>query len=286
VREVLGGRSRRLSQAETERRMLATARDLVNRTGLTVSLDHLGFEEIIRAADVSRSAAYRRWPHKELFIVDLVRELAETAAPPTIVDDEIALITSVVESDGEWLATAAGRQRLLAELFRRLAVLDFDVLHRSPGWRTYIALQATFVGLDDGELREQVRAQLAESERRHLGRVAQSWERLCVLFGFRLRPELGTSFDSLAILVSANLRGLFLMALASPWIATQRTSASPFGAGTPDEWSLAAFGIASIASAHLEPDPDVAWDDARLRSLRTALSTWTSSDPARQGPST
>jgi AcrR family transcriptional regulator len=286
VRESIGGRSRRLSHAETEQRMLATARELVNRTGLTVSLDHLGFEEIIRAADVSRSAAYRRWPQKGLFLVDLVRELVESAAPPTIVDDEITLITSIVESNVEWLATADGRQHLLAELFRRLAVLDFDALHRSPGWRTYIALHATFIGLDDGELREQVRAQLAESERRHLGRVAQSWERLSVLFGFRLRPELGTTFDSIAILVSASLRGLFLMALASPWIATQRTSASPFGAGTREEWSLAAYGIASIASAHLEPDPGVAWDDARLASVTTALSHLTSSDPERRSTST
>ncbi len=56
--------------------MLAAAVDQVNAAGLTVSLDHLSFEAVIDAADVSRTAAYRRWPNKELFLTDLVRELA------------------------------------------------------------------------------------------------------------------------------------------------------------------------------------------------------------------
>lgn len=286
VQQSLVRRSRRLSHGETEQRMLAAARELVNRTGLTVSLDHLGFEEIIRAADVSRSAAYRRWPRKNLFIVDLVRDLAEGATPPTIVADEVALMTGIVGSHQEWLATADGRQRLLAELIRRLAVLDFDALYRSAGWRTYIALHATFIGLDDGELREQVRTELAGSERDHLRRMADSWERLSTLLGYRLRPELGTTFDSLVTLVSAGLRGLSLMALASPQLAAHRTWATPFGAAVRQEWSLSAYGIASIASAHLEPDPDVVWDDARLAALPTALSTWAPSDPQRQGSPT
>ncbi|MEO8827170.1 hypothetical protein [Lapillicoccus sp.] len=276
-------RSRRLSQAQTERRMLDAASELVNRIGLTVSLDHLSFEEIIHAADVPRSAAYRRWPQKDLFIVDLVRRLAENATPPTLVDDEVALLTSIVGAHVEWLTTADGRQRLLAELFRRLTVLDLDALSQSPGWRTYIALHATFVGLADGELREQVRIELAESERTHLARMADSWERLSALLGYRLRPGMGASFDSLVTLVSAILRGLALMALASPQIASHRTWATPFGAENAQEWSLSAIGIASIASAHLEPDPDVVWDDVRAAALPAALTAWTPSDPRREG---
>jgi hypothetical protein len=29
--------------------------------------EHISFEDVIREADVSRSSAYRRWPHKDLF---------------------------------------------------------------------------------------------------------------------------------------------------------------------------------------------------------------------------
>ena len=40
----LGRRARRLSDQETEQRMLAAAVAMVHRTGLTVSLDHISFE--------------------------------------------------------------------------------------------------------------------------------------------------------------------------------------------------------------------------------------------------
>ena len=75
----LARRSRRLSDRQTEERMLQAAVAMVHRTGLTVSLDHISLEEVIRDADVSRSAVYRRWPYKDLFFSDLVKQLAKDA---------------------------------------------------------------------------------------------------------------------------------------------------------------------------------------------------------------
>ena len=72
----LARRSRRLSDRQTEERMLQAAVAMVHRTGLTVSLDHISFEDVIRDADVSRSTAYRHWPYKDLLFSDLVKELA------------------------------------------------------------------------------------------------------------------------------------------------------------------------------------------------------------------
>jgi AcrR family transcriptional regulator len=69
----LARRGRRLPDQETEHRMLQAAVAMVQRTGLTVSLDHISFEDVIRDADVSRSAVYRRWPYKDLFFSDLVK---------------------------------------------------------------------------------------------------------------------------------------------------------------------------------------------------------------------
>lgn len=266
-------RSRRLSDQETEQRMLRVAVDMVHHTGLTVSLDHLSFEDIIRDANVSRSAVYRRWPYKDLFFSDLVKELAQ-GATSTIVDEEVALMKSVVAEHPDWLETPELRHSLLTELFRQLALLDFQTLYGSPGWRTYLALHATVMSLAGGDLRDEVQKALAQSEQGRTTRVAMAWKQLAGLFGYRLRPELGTTYEAMATLLSATLHGLIIMALSTPEIATYRAQASPFGATGEGEWSLAAMGIASVASAYLEPDPAISWDDERLNTVRQVLESW------------
>jgi AcrR family transcriptional regulator len=251
--------------------MLDAAMRMVHRTGLTVSLDHISFEDVIRDADVSRSSAYRRWPHKDLFFSDLVKELAKDATPSTIVTDEVALIGRIVAGHQDWLETPELRHGLLMELFRQLAPLDFQALRGSAGWRTYVALHATFLSLADGELREQVQAILARSEQGHLARVAQAWEYAAGLFGYRLRPGLGASFQTLATLLDATMRGLIITAMSLPGLAAHRAQARPFGAIGEEDWSLPALGLAGIASAFLEPDPAVGWDAGRIASLRRTL---------------
>jgi AcrR family transcriptional regulator len=252
--------------------MLHAATAMVNRTGLTVSLDHLSFEDIIRDADVARSAVYRRWPYKDLFFSDLVKELAKNATP-TIVDDEVELMRAIVAEHLDWVQTPELRQSLVVELFRQLALLDFQTMYGSAGWRTYIALHATVMSLAEGDLRDQVQVALAQTEKAHTARVAKAWERLVGLFGYRLRPELGATFETMATLLIATLHGLIVMALSTPDIAAHRFQASPFGAAGKDEWSLAAVGLASIAMGFLEPDPAIVWDDERLARVRQALSS-------------
>jgi AcrR family transcriptional regulator len=253
--------------------MLRAAIAMINQTGLTVSLDHLSFEDVIRQADVSRSTAYRHWPYKDLFFSDLVQELARTASP-TIVHDEIRLIKQVLAEHSSLLEAPERRHGLILELIRQLALLDFQTVLASPGWRTYLALHATFSGLTDGELRDRVQAALAQAEHTHTSQVARAWQLLADLFGYRLRPELATTFEALATLLSANLRGLVITALSTPDIATYATVASPFGAPGKDQWSLAAIGTASIAMAFLEPDPTNAWNDERLAEIHRALDAW------------
>jgi len=258
--------------------MLRAAVAMVQRTGLTVSLDHISLEDVIRDADVSRSAVYRRWPYKDLFFSDLVKQLAKDATP-TIVDEELELMRRVMAEHDDWLETAELRHGLVIELFRRLSLLDFETMYNSPGWRTYIALHATFMSLADGALRDQVQTALAESERAHSARIAGAWQQLTGIFGYRLRPELGATFEMLATLLSATMRGLIIMALSTPGIAGHRVQASPFGAVSRDEWSWPAMGLAGLASAFLEPNPEIQWDDDRLASVRRALRTWAPPDP-------
>jgi len=273
----LARRGRRLSDQETEQRMLRAAVAMVSRTGLTVSLDHISFEDIIRDAGVSRSAVYRRWPYKDLFFSDLVRQLAKDATP-AIVEDELELMRQIAVSRPDWLETPELRRRLLLELFRQLSLLDFQAMLGSPGWRTYLALHATFVSLADGDLRDQVQAALNQSEQAHNARIAQAWRQLTALFGYRLRPESGITFEALATLLSATMRGLVVMALSAPDVAGQRIEARPFGADARGRWSLPALGLAGLASAFLEPDPAVEWDAGRIAAVRQALATLTVPD--------
>ena len=108
--------------------MLAAAVAMVHRTGLTVSLDHISFEDVIRDADVARSAVYRRWPYKDLFFSDLVKELAKEAIPPALLDEEYELIRRVVAEHLDWLdtpelrATSASRMTSSKLMWSRLTL--------------------------------------------------------------------------------------------------------------------------------------------------------------------
>jgi AcrR family transcriptional regulator len=240
-----------LSDQETRERMLRAAMDMINRTGLTVSLDHIRFEDVIRDADVARSTAYRHWPYRDLFFSDLVKELARSAGP-AIIADEISLIKQVMSEHPDWLETPQLRHCLILELIRRLALLDFQSILASPQWRTYLALHATFSGLSDGELRDQIQAALAHAEADHVALVAQAWHQIA---------------------------GLVITALSTPEVAAHSTVASPFGAAGKDPWSLPANAMASIAMAFLETDPTSEWDDRRLAEIHRALDTWAAPDP-------
>jgi AcrR family transcriptional regulator len=270
----LARRGRRLTDQETEQRMLAAAVGLISSSGLTVSLDHISLEDVIRAADVARSTVYRRWPHKDLFFSDLVRELARTATPALLAQEQ-ELIGQIVAERPDWLDTAGLREQFVAELFRRLALLDVETLAASPAWRTYVALHAAVMSLTDTGLRRQLQAALGRSEREHLAHVAAAWEYLTGLLGYRLRPGLGATFPDLVALVDATMRGSIMMAFALPELASQRTRAPHFAGPGRAGWSLPAVGVASIAWTFLEPDPAITWDQERVAAVRQQLANLT-----------
>jgi len=219
---------------------------------------------------VSRSAVYRRWPYKDLFFADLVKELAKNAVPAAA-GDESAVIRRVLAEHGDELGTPEQRATLAAEMIRQLALADFEALCGSARWRTYMALNATFTSIADDDTRQQVATELAKSERAHIAAIAGAWELLAGLLGYRLRPDSGSTFETLATLLTAAMRGLVTMALSDPAVATASTRARPFGTTETADWPLPSLALATIASGLLEPDPTITWDAERITRTRQTL---------------
>jgi len=269
----LGRRRQRLTDEETERRMLQAGVAMAGQAGLTVSLEHLSFEDLIHEARVSRSTVYRRWPYKDLFFSDLLRELAKGATPAAVSAEAttIPLIRRVFFEHLDWLATDDGRRDLMFELIRQGGQHDFETMRDSAEWRTYLALHATFLGVADETLRADLASALAAAERSFLARIAESWERLSGLLGFRIRPTTGVGFGTIASLLSADLRGHVLMALAGQEATGLAVEARLPGAPEPRTWSLPSLAAASIAMTFFEPDPTVVWDEQRLDLVRRSF---------------
>ncbi|UXY30468.1 hypothetical protein [Streptomyces sp. HUAS TT20] len=253
--------------------MLQAAMSMINSSGLTVGLDHISFEDVIRHASVARSAAYRRWPYKDLFFSDLLKELARGANPAiSMSNPETAeAVRQVILDHLDWVAQPGLRTALVAEVLRQGALKELQIFSDSPEWRTYLALQATFVSLADSELRTEIQASLRKSEADMTAGLAAAYERITELLGCRLRPELQVTYADVARLTTAATRGMVMMAPASPELATHTVHADPFGAHAPADWTQLALALAGIAMTFVEADPAVHFDEERIEALRTAL---------------
>ncbi len=264
-------RRSRLSDAQTERRMLDAGLDLVEAGGFTVSLEHLGFEEAITAAGVSRASAYRRWPRKELFLADLVLELARAT---DLADEGAALVAAaaaeLAERAQELLAEPA-RTDLVVDVVRRVMEADAEAVARSQRWRTYVALHVTFAGLPDGDLRREVAEALVATERRFTARRAEALAWFAALVGYRLVPgqDDADGFRRLAFALGASATGVMVRAMADPEVLSRRTDLAVLGTSRPLPWTEPALVAAGVVRSYLEPDPDVVWDHERVRVVRT-----------------
>ncbi|MFD7532770.1 hypothetical protein ACFV8E_35095 [Streptomyces sp. NPDC059849] len=179
----------------------------------------------------------------------------------------------------EQFATAEGRHELCVELLRLGALQDFEAMHASTQWRSYIALHATFLSLADDALQGEVQAALAAAEQELNDRIAQSYARLAALFGLRLRPCLHTSFDELATHLNATMRGFVLTAMARPDLARRQPKSGVLDTNATADWSPPALGVAATALAYLEPDPAVTWDARHVAAVRDALPTMAQLSP-------
>jgi AcrR family transcriptional regulator len=265
-------RRARLRDSETERRMLDAALALITERGLTVSLEHLSMEEVIGAAGVSRASAYRRWPYKDLFFGDVLVELARATELSDHSHRLAERVRAVLPGDAAQLRTEAGRRDLAVELVRMVTEANVEAISSAPAWLTYLAVNATFLGLPEGEVRGRVGAAVAEATRRFTAGRAAIYAEMAQLLGYRLVPPLTApeGFELMSAAVGSMATGLVVRGLAEPELIVHRTPRRPFGSTREAPWSTAVFLIAGVIMSFVEPDPAVVWDEARIRSVGTA----------------
>lgn len=261
----------RLSDAETEERMLDAGLSFVAEQGLSLSLEHLQMEELIQAAGVSRTSSYRRWHTKSHFAADLLIRIAQA----TDLSGDVPGLAEALESlPNDLLAnldTDPGRRDATVEVVRVVMDTDFRAMLESADWRAYIALRAAYIGVLDGELRARVADALTATERRFTGRRSQAFRALTELLGYRLREPTGTAWEQLSLTLNAVATGMLIHAYSDPTAVTETTERAAFGSTRKAAWSPATHAEAGIVFAAIEPDPDIEWSAERIAALRARL---------------
>ena len=204
-----GQRRPRLSDAATERRMLDAALAALAADGLSLGLDHVRFEDVVRAADVSRTSAYRRWPTREPFVEDVLVEVArgvDLVGVPVVVGERAADLLAARRED---LRSQAGRYELFVELVRLSFQADLEAMVASAHFRTYLALRYGFAQAVAPGLRERIATALVGSERRSVARGVTVLTGAMGALGMRLAPPLAApdGFEQLARSIAATSLG-------------------------------------------------------------------------------
>lgn len=247
----------RLSKPEIERRLLDTARQLIQKTGLTVSLEHLRLDELLDMAEVPKTSFYRVWESKDRFFARLLEELVQSEGGVGAAYDPetIRVAGSVIRQHPELLSTAEGRERVLRETIRQGARRNFTALLGSTGWRTYMAILATLPGIADEGARERIKTALQAAENDFLNRMAEFYSELLPVLHYRLRP--GITTRHVAAAGAAVVEGLVQRYVVSPELVGGTVPGPALDGGTTD-WDLAALGFLGVIQALAEPDPDAA----------------------------
>lgn len=203
-------RMARMTDRETEQRMLSAALSLVHDRGISTGLESLPFDEVIRAAEVSRTSAYRRWPQRERFYGEVLTELARGATLPAPGEDLMISVANILAERAEHLDSPQDHRDLVVELLRVSIGADFDIVSTSPQWRTYRLLLASYQGISDPAVREAVTEALVESDQRAVTVRSRVYAQFAALLGYRLVAPLNgpDGFELMSRAAGASMMGV------------------------------------------------------------------------------
>lgn len=265
----------RLTDRETQRRLLEAARALVVERGVSTGLEHIPFEDVIRASGVSRSSAYRRWPNRERFYAQVLLELARGTSLPHATPLMIGPAIEIVRTHSD----PHKHRDLVVELLRGTLDMDFTTMRDSPEWRTFLTLIASYTGIIDEQLRGQVAAELARVERQAVDARARAYAQFTSAVGYRLvRPLSGpTGFDLMSVTTGATMFGMLTKGDVHSAAATKPRKLRAFGSTKAAEWHPATYATAALVLSFIEPDPGVEWTAGRIDDLVETIQAFSES---------
>lgn len=236
-------RARRRSAEEVRALMIETGSAMVLRDGVVLDMANLSFEEVIRASGAPRTTAYRLWPQRVDFLVELLDSLfgVDGSREPVSGFDEgtLILVEQVLHQMRDQMLTPEGRSVVLREITRQGLARNLTAVTDSIPWRAYrsaIAVVTSGAFADDEE--HVLREGLRRIEERFLDRMAGVFSQLADAFQRRFIS--GVTPRDLAVVTASIVEGIVERRhLLDPQLGDVRP-VSISGAPTQD-WNLAAI---------------------------------------------
>lgn len=217
-----------------------------------LGLKHLRLDELVELAGVSKTSFYRVWPNKEAFLARLLEDLVSSGGNVAAGLGRVTIGAgwTIVEEYEHLMSDAPGRHRVLTELIRQVATLNFQTIVNAPAWQTFNALLATLPGIRDDAARDRVFEALIRSDGDFRDTMANFSDQLCVLFQYRYKP--GFSGQYLAAAGAAAVEGLAHHMVVNPELVATPVQ-GPAIEGSTTDWHLSAWLFHHLVMSMLAP---------------------------------
>lgn len=246
--------------ADVRERLVAEAVAALERLGVDIGLDHIKLADVIEAAGVGRSSAYRSLADDDL-------------APQEVLHRET--LAQILQRRHRETNLSIVTERTLAELERQRDNLDADDSDRrehairslirvgaEASFRQVVSsversvLISSYGALRSGSAKDWRHDALVRGEEVLATLFGELYAGLSAIVGYQLRP--GLTMEQFSTAIAGLLEGLAMRDGVSPHLDRIERPTGPDGESEP--WTLFAIGFEGIYSVFFEPIPEPATD--------------------------